>query len=326
MAAIVSRRLESMRRARGLSQRALADASGITRQAVGSIESGRMKPGVDIALRIARALGTTVEDLFAPADAPAKPVRTASATLAGRVVTYALDDDRLAIEPSDGTLPNVFIAGCDLAVGLLTRHASTRTRHLRCLWLTMTNTAALEALSSEAVHAAVVHGELTVRQALMLDGFARFELATTEEGWLVSRGNPLDVRVAGDLVRTKARLANRPAGAGARRLLDEQLRGAKMDPQRVSGYDRVLPGQLDAGRAIAQGYADVAVGMSSVARVFGLSFVPLREERSELVIPIAALHTAEGRALLDALRCRDYRRDLEALGAYDVRRTGERVA
>ena len=56
-----------MRIARGLSQRALADAAGITRQAVSAIERGRVVPGVGIALALARVLGTSVEELFAAA-------------------------------------------------------------------------------------------------------------------------------------------------------------------------------------------------------------------------------------------------------------------
>ena len=48
------------------------------------------------------------------------------------------------------------------------------------------------------------------------DDYERFELAKTEEGWLLARGNPLRVRGAADLARKGVRLVNRPAGAGAR--------------------------------------------------------------------------------------------------------------
>jgi len=326
MAKIDASRVEMLRRSRGLSQRALADGAGITRQAVGAIESGRMQPGVAIALGLARTLGTTVEELFGSGESAPPPARVASATIGGRTVSHALDEDYLAIEPAESAVPNVFVAGCDLAVGLLSRHAMARSRDVRVLWLPLTNRAALLALSRGEAHAAVVHGDATPEQARRLGEFVRFELATTEAGWLVGRGNPLGLRGAADLTRKKARLANRPAGAGARRLLDEQLRRASVDPRRVAGYDRALAGQLDAGRAIAQGYADAAVGVASVARVFGLEFAPLREERCALFVARAGLRTPEIRALLDALRSTPYRRDLEALACYDVTRTGERIA
>lgn len=286
-----------------------------------------MQPSVGIALGLARALGTSVEDAFGSGSPGAThPERSAAATIGGRLVAHPLVADHLAIEPSESPQPNVFVAGCDIAVGLLSRHASMRSRDVRALWLPMTNRAALKALSQGEVHAAVVHGEMTSDLARRMQSFVRLEVATTESGWLFQRGNPLALRGAHDLTRTKARLANRPTGAGARRVLDEQLRRAKVDPRGVAGYDRTLAGQLDAGRAIAQGFADAAIASSSVARVFDLQFAPLREERCSLFVPRDALRTPEIRAVLDALRSAAYRRDLEALESYDVTRMGEHIA
>jgi putative molybdopterin biosynthesis protein len=326
VANIDATRVEMLRRGRGLSQRELAGAAGITRQAVGTIESGRTQPSVGIALSLARALGTTVEELFAArSEAAPPPARTAAATIGSRTIVHSLRQDHLAIEPGETPVPNVFVAGCDPAVGLLSRHAMARSRHLRVLWLPMTNRAALDALARGELHAAVVHGDVTPQQARRMGEFTRFELATTESGWLVGHGNPLGLRGAADLKRTKARLANRPAGAGARRLLDEHLRRANVDPRGVAGYGRELAGQLDAGRAIVQGFADAAVGTASVASVFDLQFMPLCEERCVLLVPHAAVRTSEVRALLDALRSAPYRRDLEATRSYDVTRTGEQL-
>jgi putative molybdopterin biosynthesis protein len=307
MSRIVASGLEQARSARGLTQRTLGEAAGITRQAVSAIERGKVQPSVGIALALARALGTSVEELFGAPDSP-KP--------------HIFDDvsrEFTALEPTG--LPTVFVAGCDVATGLLTKHAMLRQRELRVLWLPMTNRAALEALRRGRVHAAVVHGA-----AIKNDGYERFELATTEEGWLLARGNPFRVRAAVDLARKRMRLVNRPAGAAARQLLDEQLRRARIDSQHVDGYEREVAGQLDAGRAIAQGFADVAVGMASIARIFSLDFIPLREERCALVVPRHSLRAPDVRALLDALQSQPYRRDVEALDAYDMRRTGERIA
>jgi molybdate-binding protein/DNA-binding XRE family transcriptional regulator len=311
----------------GLSQRALAEAAGVSRQAVSAIESGRMQPSVGIALDLARALGVTVEALFGAPPAPqATPSRVASATIGGRVVTHRLQGaDHLAIEPAETAGATAFVAGCDFAAGLLARHATLRSREVRALWLPMTNRAALAALRRGQVHAALIHSKLFPKAGSDA-GLVAYELATTEEGWLVSRGNPLRLCGATDLIRKKARLVNRPPGAGARTLLDEQLRRAGVDVRRVAGYRHSVPGQLDAGRAIAQGFADAAIGMAGVAPVFGLDFIPLCEERCSLVVRRSELGTPAGRMLLDALRGPGFRRDLQALRAYDVTRTGEEIA
>src|SRR5262245_37750935 len=52
------------RRELGLSQATLARAAGLSRQALSAVEAGRSVPSTAIALRLARALGRSVEDLF----------------------------------------------------------------------------------------------------------------------------------------------------------------------------------------------------------------------------------------------------------------------
>ena len=48
----------------GMSQAALADAIGVTRQTVIAIEQGRYSPSLESAFRIARVFGAGVEDVF----------------------------------------------------------------------------------------------------------------------------------------------------------------------------------------------------------------------------------------------------------------------
>lgn len=52
------------RRARSLTQQDLAESVGVSRQTVISMETGDYAPSVYLALRIARALDTTVEALW----------------------------------------------------------------------------------------------------------------------------------------------------------------------------------------------------------------------------------------------------------------------
>ena len=55
----------------GLTQAELAERAGVSRQLVAAVEAGRNVPAVDAALRLAGALGTTADELFA--DSSAKP-------------------------------------------------------------------------------------------------------------------------------------------------------------------------------------------------------------------------------------------------------------
>ena len=51
-----------------LTQAELAERTGITRKSINAIESGQMVPSTILALKLARALGLTVEELFSLQD------------------------------------------------------------------------------------------------------------------------------------------------------------------------------------------------------------------------------------------------------------------
>lgn len=64
------RRLRLARLACQLSQDQLAEAAGITRQAVAGFEAGRFDPSLKVALRLGRVLGRSVDELFSDAGGP----------------------------------------------------------------------------------------------------------------------------------------------------------------------------------------------------------------------------------------------------------------
>ena len=332
--------LEEQRLARGLSQREIALAAGVTRQAIGALESGRAQPSISLAFALARALDVSVEELFGTRELreprehgearPRRNRRCAVARIGERVVSRPLDPELLATEPVDhngaGIESTIFVAGCETGIGLLTGHLNASGRGYRAIWFSATNREALADLRFERAHVAAIHGSPEeVKRLLAARGAGRRRLvvfASQEEGWLLARGNPRRFRNATEVMRGDVTIANRPRGSAARALLDEQLRAAGRDPATVRGYARELRGQLDAGRAVAAGFADAAIGMRSVAQLFDLDFFPLRTERCVLVIPRSRLGHPGVAALLETLRGETFRRDLDALDAYDVHAAG----
>jgi molybdate-binding protein len=73
------------------------------------------------------------------------------------------------------------------------------------------------------------------------------------------------------------------------------------------------------------GAADAGVATRDAALALGLRFVPLAEERYDLVIPQPLMNDARVARLLDVLVSHASRRELESLG-YDVSSAGNRVA
>lgn len=56
-------RIRELRTQKGLSQRQLGEATGVTQGAIGHIENGNKEPSLQLAVLLADALGTTVNDL-----------------------------------------------------------------------------------------------------------------------------------------------------------------------------------------------------------------------------------------------------------------------
>jgi molybdate-binding protein/DNA-binding XRE family transcriptional regulator len=79
----VHSRLAAFRRKRGMAAAGLARASGVSRQTIYAIEAGDYLPNTAVALRLASALETRVEDLFQLDAVPLPPSRTAQADLIG---------------------------------------------------------------------------------------------------------------------------------------------------------------------------------------------------------------------------------------------------
>lgn len=119
-------RLRLTRLACGLSQGDLARTAGVTRQAISGIESGRWSPSLEVALSLAKALDSSVEELFGGVgDAPsvqarlavrqprpvgnaAGPSRLLVSEIAGDVVVYPLMGDHAMVPgfaPAIATAP-----------------------------------------------------------------------------------------------------------------------------------------------------------------------------------------------------------------------------
>jgi len=81
---------------------------------------------------------------------------------------------------------------------------------------------------------------------------------------------------------------------------------------------------LEVAHFIADGLVDVGMGVRSASGLLGLDFIPLQEERYDLVIPTPYLTSHPALTnFLDAIVSRPFRTEIEALGGYDTRQTGK---
>ena len=150
--------------------------------------------------------------------------------------------------------------------------------------------------------------------------------ASWQQGLIVTPGNPKKIFGVDDLVRPGIRMVNRESGSGSRSLLDRRLSSQGIPTAALDGYDREAPGHLAVAGAVSAGLADAGVGVQAAASALGMGFVPLEEERYDLVIPNHLLNEPGVQALLDLLRNPGLHRRVEALGGYDVSNMGQPAA
>lgn len=105
-----------------------------------------------------------------------------------------------------------------------------------------------------------------------------------EQGFLIQKGNPLQIQNIADFARPGFRIVNRPLGTGTRLLFDRELGKAGLEGEKIQGYDREMSRHLEAGLEVLSGRADAAPAIRSVAGLLGLDFIPLRWERYDLLI------------------------------------------
>jgi len=345
-------RLKQIRERRDISAAALAKLAGITRQTIYSIEAGDYVPNTAVALRLAKILEVSVEELFsleteavAPKTVsvdfitPARPGQPVELCRVGnRIIGVSAAPQHLMFPPADaiaveGSKAHMFqepeagkrllIAGCDPGISLLARQ-------LDIVIAPCTSRQALQWLKQGKVHVAGTHlrdsatGDynLPIVKQLFPKGTVNVVTFAIWEQGLVTR-NASQIRGIEDLARKDVRIINREKGAGSRDVLDQHLRAAGIPPDRVNGYDRIAAGHLPAAEAVSQGEADCSIATRSAARAFGLHFIPLVTERYDLVFRRQYAKLPAIEALFDVLNRSALRRKLELLAGYDTTHTGE---
>jgi putative molybdopterin biosynthesis protein len=242
--------------------------------------------------------------------------------------------DLVVFAKEEASQKRLVLAGCDPATGLLA-HMVEKISGVEIVSAAASSKLALTWLSEGKVHIAGSHledpktGEFNlpyIRKQFPDEDFIVITFARWEEGFVVAAGNPKRIRKIEDLARKNVKFANREAGSGSRGLLDQLMQTAKMDAQKVQGYNRIAHGHLAAAYCVVSREADVCLATRSAAQTFGLDFVPLHSERYDLVMRKRTADLPAIKAFLDVLQRATLRRKLEVLAGYDTSQTGTLVA
>lgn len=150
-------------------------------------------------------------------------------------------------------------------------------------------------------------------------------LTKRQQGLCVAMGNPQGIKGLDDLARGDLRFINRRSGSGTRLWFDQQLTALSVSADVIQGYDWVVDTHLEIARAVAEGQADLGLAVLAASKQYGLDFIPLFEERYDLVIPEANYRSAGLAPLLDYLHSGEFRQAVEHLDGYDPHQSGSEI-
>jgi putative molybdopterin biosynthesis protein len=149
-------------------------------------------------------------------------------------------------------------------------------------------------------------------------------LTYREQGLLVAKGNPLKIKGFEDLAREELRFINRQRGAGTRLLTDMHLNRLGINPEQVSGYDREEYTHMNVASAVASTNADTGLAIRAAAVALDLDFIPVAEERYDLILPKTFLDDPKVIALLQIIKeNQEFHQIVNSLGGYDLRDCGK---
>lgn len=149
-------------------------------------------------------------------------------------------------------------------------------------------------------------------------------LVGRDQGLIVKKGNPKGIKNLEDLInngqgpKREIQFVNRQRGAGTRVLLDYHMNLKGINPDSILGYTQEEYTHLGVAAAIASGRADCGLGIAAAAQALELDFIPLFQERYDLVIPKQHARSELLSPLYELLTDTGFRGAVSQLMGYDV--------
>lgn len=196
----------------------------------------------------------------------------------------------------------ILIVGSDdiLMTRLISLYSQDRFPDSMAFYSPVGSSMGLEALAQRKGQACCTHlldqetGEYNLpvlRRVMSGQRYVVVNLWHRKQGFIVKKGNPLAIRSLEDVIEKKARFVNRNSGAGTRVLMEYLLKTRGLDEKTFPGFNNEVDTHLGVALKIFFDEADVGLGIEYVTHFLGLDFIPVREERFDLVVPRELWHT-----------------------------------
>jgi molybdate-binding protein/DNA-binding CsgD family transcriptional regulator len=150
-------------------------------------------------------------------------------------------------------------------------------------------------------------------------------LAYREQGLLVAPDNPHHVHKLEDLAHKDVTTVLRNPGSGTRVWFDRQISRLGLSPQVLRRTANEAQTHTAVAKAVQDGTADAGIALRAAAIEAGLDFIPLFQERYDLIIPNDNLENPDLVFLLEKLHSGKFRKQMQTLEGYETSHTGDRI-
>ncbi|MFC2053250.1 molybdopterin biosynthesis protein [Chloroflexota bacterium] len=151
-------------------------------------------------------------------------------------------------------------------------------------------------------------------------------LVGRQQGLLVQKDNPKRIETLEDLTRSDVKYVNRQRGAGTRVLLDYNLDKLGIATDVISGYQHEEFSHLSVAAVVSSKRADCGLGIAASAEALDLGFIPLYQERYDLIIPAEFFADDLLSPMLELLATSEFQQAVLSLPGYDVSIMGSLIA
>jgi len=230
---------------------------------------------------------------------------------------------------------NIIVTGShDLILDVLKNELQKNISNLNLVSFNVGSMGGLLALKQRKTHLATSHlldpenGEYNfsyIKRILPHRELKVINLAYREQGIMVKKGNPKNIKSIDDLVKKDITFVNRQKGSGTRVLLDYLLKGKGYNPLRIKGYSREEYTHLMVASSVAEGNVDAGLGILSAAKAFYLDFIPITKERYDIIMSLEFYSNWKMKEILQIIRSENFQKKVLDLGGYDLTLSGKEI-
>ncbi|WP_053361122.1 molybdopterin biosynthesis protein [Bacillus sp. FJAT-27251] len=232
------------------------------------------------------------------------------------------------LKPLEDIMNSIVFSGShDLTIDLLSSQLKAQRSDMKIVSSHVGSMAGVMAVRKGEAHVAGIHlldpetreyNISYVKKLLSGQDVVLYPFLKRTQGWMVPKGNPLDIKSAADLAEKEVEYANRQKGAGTRILFDLLLKEQGIKPEQINGYDREMFSHLSVAAEVKGNGKAAGLGIYPAAKAMGLDFVPVGDESYDLLMTRAFFESEKGRWLIGVIQSDSFKAEVDKIGGYSV--------